>query len=135
MYALNFYQNGKQVNQDAGHDKLVRLDLLIVRERLQLASAWVVELSWGNGSTAPTLIVSICIFICYSVFALDKLLEIIYGPMLEFSGAVSATVVRIMCYAATNSILTLVPVASAIFSNVLSVKPSYSPLSIRDTAC
>ncbi len=38
-------------------------------------------------------------------------------------------------YAATNSILTFVPVALAIFSKVLSVKPSYSPLSIRDTAC
>jgi hypothetical protein len=34
-------------------------------------------------------------------------------------------------YAATNSILIRIPVASAIFSKVLSVKPSYSPLSIQ----
>jgi len=38
-------------------------------------------------------------------------------------------------YVATNSILTRIPVASAIFSNVLSVKPAYSPLSILEIAC
>jgi hypothetical protein len=53
MYALNFYQNGKQVNQDAGHDKFVRLDLLIVRERLQLASAWVGGIVMGKRQYCP----------------------------------------------------------------------------------
>ena len=38
-------------------------------------------------------------------------------------------------YAVTNSISTRIPVASAIFSKVLSVKPSYSPLSILEIAC
>ena len=37
--------------------------------------------------------------------------------------------------AAMKSILTFIPVASAIFSRVLSVKPSYSPFSIREIAC
>jgi hypothetical protein len=34
MYSLNFFQNGRQVDQDAGLDKFIWLDMLMVRERL-----------------------------------------------------------------------------------------------------
>src|SRR3990172_2602310 len=42
---------------------------------------------------------------------------------------------RTCYYAATKSTFSHVPVALAIFSSVLRVMPSYSPLSMRDTAC
>src|SRR3989338_6453652 len=40
-----------------------------------------------------------------------------------------------LCYAGKRSIFRREPVASAIFSSVFKVKPSYSPLSILETAC
>ena len=85
MYALNFFQNGRQINEDVGLDKFVRIDMLMVRKRLQLACTGIGGIVIAeNDSTAPTMIVSIYIFIYRSAFTLDKLLEIKNSTVPEF---------------------------------------------------
>jgi len=59
--------------------------MLMVRERLQLACAWIRDIVIAEiHSTTPTMNVSIKVFIYGSAF---KLLEIKYGPIPEFSSA------------------------------------------------
>lgn len=88
MHALNFLQDSRQVNQSVGIDKLVRREMLVVRECRQLAYAWIRGIVVAkNDRTAPTMIVSIKIFFNRDAFTLDEFLEIRYGPIPEFDGA------------------------------------------------
>jgi len=69
MNALNFFQNGGQVNQAIGLDKFVRLNMLMVRERLQLACARIEGIVIAKkDSTATTMIGSIKIFFNRNAF-------------------------------------------------------------------
>jgi hypothetical protein len=86
MYALNSFQNGSQVNPDVGLDKFIRLDMLMVRERLQLACVMRIGgiVIAKKGSTAPPMTVSIKIFFSLNAFTLDKLLEFRNDTVPEF---------------------------------------------------
>jgi hypothetical protein len=88
MYALNFFQNDRQVSQDVGLDKFIWLDMLMVRERLQVACAWIGGIVIAEyDSTAPAMMVSIKIFFNRGAFTLDKLFEIKNSPIPEFYSA------------------------------------------------
>ncbi len=83
MYALNFFQNGRQVHPDVGLDKFIWLDMLMVMERLQLARAWIGGIVIAeNDSTAPAMVVTIKIFFNRGALTLDEILEIKHGTVL-----------------------------------------------------
>ena len=87
MHARNFFQNDRQINRDVGLDKILWLDMLMVRELFNWRP-WIrgMVIAKKDG-TAPAMIVSIKTFFNRGASALGKLLVIKDPVIPEFSSA------------------------------------------------